>query len=126
MSTYRQYLKTLRRVPDDIMLATATRKIITTEGDSCLCGWVVREALARVLDVDAARVPALSVDETAPFSGEPAAYFGDTRRTSAELARRLFGGTPDEWRDIYYGIDANDTVANVEEAFARRVLEAVA
>lgn len=102
MSTARTYLKTLRRIPDDIVLSMATREINPYDNATCVCGWAIREAIARTVGADAANV-------TAPM-------FADAR-----CAER-FGGSDDEWFHLFDNIQYEPEV--VESAFARRVMEA--
>jgi hypothetical protein len=106
MSTYRQYLNTLRRVPDDIVLAVATRNVEPLFSDRCLCGWFVREQVEQMTGS--------SADEMdLPYS--------------ATIPRCIesFGGTEAEWYRLFRDIYPEPTGASVERAFVERVLEAV-
>lgn len=105
MTTTAQYLETLRRIPDDIVLSMAARPIEPWRFDQCICGWAAREAKARTLNVDAT---------------ETEAYLADRDCTAA------FGGEPREWADIFGGIvtTAGRLDEMVEEAFTLRVMEA--
>lgn len=105
MSTYRQYLTTLRRVPDDIVLATAARDLEPDISDRCLCGWFVREQIARM---------------TGQSADEQDVSFDNTVPTCVES----FGGSASEWEAIFYGV-ARDDAPLIERAFVERVLEAV-
>lgn len=122
MRTVQQYLKTLRRVPDDVILSVASRDIQLATGRACLCGWVVRESLAKLRGVDAAEIRNVEADET-----------------SGRRCADLYGGTSDEWTQIYVGVtdtpDRKDWFTGapllnrlplIEAAFTLRVEEAVA
>lgn len=111
MSTYRQYLDTLRRVPDDIILSVATREMDMGDGETCLCGWFVKEQVGRILNVDPADVD--------PYDDAPDA----TAFAPNDKAWQLFGGDDLDWYRLYNNA-AWDT--DVERAFVARVLEAVA
>lgn len=114
------FLKTLRRLPDDVVLDMATREFAMHSEDACLCGWALRASLSRL-------------DGKAPeeFSGDD----WDDPNTDTEIVR-LFGGTPDEWRDIYVGVtEKSDNMwdyyvgrrgklPEIERAFIERVAEA--
>lgn len=110
-----KYLKTLRRVPGDVILSIASRDIDPLWAPTCLCGWVVREHLATIADKDAGEVNAT----------------GD----SAYEAQEIYGGTDEEWEAIYRDIwddeqhawhhgGTGKRAALVEEAFTLRVMEA--
>lgn len=113
MSDYEPYLATLRRVPDDIVLAVASREIEPVEPSSCLCAWVLREYIGRMVnraadDVDSHGAEAISLMEIG----------GTTDRCAV-----AFGGTETEWDNIFHHIVTNPS--NVERAFMQRVLECV-
>ena len=105
-SDYLPYLKTLRRIPDDIVLAIASREIDVNNRDTCICGWALRENIARSLDKAADDV------ENPSWS------------TSVACAD-AFGGYVDEWSDVFLGVMDTPTVSLIEAAFVERVLEAV-
>lgn len=104
MITVAQYRRTLDRIPDDIVLSMASREIEPNEGPSCICGWAVRESIARVCGIDASEAPTPS-------------------RIIYECWNR-FGGTEPEWASVYWHIIGDTTAALVEEAFADRVMAA--
>jgi hypothetical protein len=104
MSTTADYLKTLRRIPDDVILSVATRDLELDHAQTCLCGWAVREAIARasgIADADMVEV------------------FGITWK-----CQDAFGGSSDEWADIFWGV-VGGPASEIECAFVERVLEAV-
>lgn len=117
----RGFLRTLRRIPDDVVLAVATRDLDLNNPQQCLCGWAIREQLAAMNGVAAeekiAGVGGVIVDRLVP-----------------EQAAALFGGTSKEWTALYLGVQGCvpggwgnyfPAVADAtEEAFARRVAEA--
>lgn len=111
------YLQTLRRVPDDVILAVATRDIELGQGQSCLVGWVVREHLAAIL-----QQPADDINAYGDGDDE------DEDWTPWERAAKLFGGTLREWCNLYTDVEAweDEARAATEIAFVDRVLEAVA
>ena len=103
-SDWMPYLTTLRRVPADIILSVATRDINLRDANTCVCGWVIREAIARRDNVDA----------------EDA--FSDAFH--ADACRAAFGDTGDEWDAIYFGV-SYECAPLIERAFVERVLECV-
>lgn len=100
----RDYLATLRRIPDDIFLAIFSHDFDEGDGDRCVCGWAMREGIARVLGVDA--------DAT-----------DETNYESYETCQRFFGGDEREWLDLYY--DAASRSSEVEMAVVDRLNEIV-
>lgn len=111
MTTYQTYLTTLRRVPDDIVLSVATREMEMSSGETCLCGWFVKEQVGRLLNMDPEAVD--------PFADVP----GIRAFSPNYKASEMFGGGWEEWSSLYNGAEW-DTSA-VEEAFVERVLECV-
>lgn len=103
---YLPYLKTLRRIPAPIIQAMATREIRFNDPAACVCGWAIRESLA------------FANGQTADENADECDWDSD------EQLLRTFGGTFDEWHDIYYGV-TDDRRPAIEEAFARRVMECV-
>jgi hypothetical protein len=83
----RKYLKTLKRIPDDVVLSVASRNLKLDDGNYCLVGTAVKEML-------------ISMVGTAPKKF-------DTEVDSInvpELASLLFGGTKSEWEDVFTGV----------------------
>jgi hypothetical protein len=109
-SNVEKYLTTLRRVPDDVILAIGAREIVPDKGDVCVCGWAVREQLARIAQTDAEEQDAFD------WGAEPF-----TAWSPADRAPVLFGGNPETWRALY---DRAPYDRDVEEAFTLRVMEA--
>lgn len=118
--SYRKYLQTLRRLPDEVVLDMATREFTMSRADFCLCGWAMRAALSQA-------------------NGKTPEEFDDFGFPS-DMAER-FGGTEDEWRAIYLGVtpqwsdlivgglewaenQLRGKLATIEEAFVHRVIEA--
>lgn len=97
---------TLDRLPDEIALAIGLRltddRAALFDGTTCLCGWAIREAIAR---------------ETGADAGEVITDICTNRR-----CRERFGGSQTEWDDIYGGILR--FTAQVEEALFDRVMAA--
>lgn len=96
-----QYLETLRRVPDDVILSVATREFDMPNPRTCLCAWLVREQLAQQHDTAADDEVGWAIDE-----------------------KVLFGGTSSEWAEIYVGV-LDRRLPAIELAFVDRVAEAV-
>lgn len=113
MSTYQQYLKTLRRVPDDEILSVATREMEMTDGKTCLCGWVIREHIARITG----QAP----EDVYPYND--AADFGEAWSPDERCAE-FFGGSRAEWNALYEGV-YKEPAPLIERAFVERVLECV-
>lgn len=105
-------LETLRRVPDRIILATMGRDLDLNSSNRCLCGWFVREKLAEISNVGASTTNVWDATGTGPIT----------------QAVRHFGGTREEWSEIFHGVEyRNETtlLPIIEAAFVRRVEEAV-
>jgi hypothetical protein len=115
MKLAKDYLKTLRRVPDDVILDVAGRDIDLELPSTCVCGWVVRAALAQLRG---------TTPEAVDMENIGAMYDAEYRDTLTGV----YGGTVDEWNDVYYGVsscsDDPDSLAHIERAFLHRVLEA--
>lgn len=117
-----RFLTTLRRIPDEIVLSVASREMEMSKYARCLCGATVREYL-------------VAFNGCADWNEADTKLFGtDSDKESA----KLFGGTHDEWRDVYIGVlgqecptmPAEDEARKgklslIEEAFTLRVMEAV-
>lgn len=101
-------LRTLRRIPDDVVLAMATVKYTMGEGACCVVGWAVRQDL----------LAATGEDDAWMFGAIPRAV-------------ERFGGTYDEWNDIFSGVCYDETrkahmsLPEIELAFVQRIDEAV-
>lgn len=104
------YLKTLRRVPDDVILATASREFDMGDATTCICGWVLRESLARMTNKRA--------DDVDQYDYLPSEYGTVPRCVSR------FGGGEEEWTNIFDGV-GDARFPAIELAFVDRVLEAV-
>ena len=111
--TYLDYLQTFRRLPDDVVLAVAGREIDPGSPQRCLCGWAIREALARELNLPASEIDPYEYVYRPPMAG-----------INGELAKR-YGGRVEEWHNIFSGIVLPGSEADVELAFTTRVLECV-
>jgi hypothetical protein len=103
MSTYQQYLATLRRIPDDVILSMATRDIDLADPYRCVCGWAVREMEARKVGLDAGDV----------------SVTGILFRLDAAIPGHAW-----EWSSIN-GAHAGDSGDALADAFTERVLECV-
>ncbi len=106
---YLPYLKTLRRLPADIVLSMATRNIQVGNPSACVCGWAIRESLAFT-------------------NGKPAEEYRVSEACDpwhqGEYLAKEYGGTVGEWDSLFY--DASSLLTPiVEEAFLRRVAECV-
>jgi hypothetical protein len=101
------YLKTLRRIPKPIRLAMATREYAMGDPNACLTGWALRESLAFANGKTADEYEVYQYDN-----------FGDP-----EDSRRRFGGTVEEWEEIFWGV-TDERRAEIEVAFFTAVSEA--
>lgn len=99
-----QFLTTLRRIPDDVILSMATRPIDLRNAYECVCGWAAREAVARERGV--------SADE-----------FRDTWVVPDLI--RLMGGDQREWSRVNGAVENYESGDALEDAFVERVLECV-
>lgn len=101
----KEMLETLRLVPDDVILAVATRNIQLDSAFRCVCGSIIRELWSIEQDVDF---------ENVNFSN-----------TIIEGLHMRLGGEPKDWYDINgaYG-DPVDAEA-LELAFVSRLDECV-
>lgn len=112
-------LKTLRRVPDRIILAVMGRDLDLEFPNTCLCGWFIREKLAEMQNVGASEVFAFHETLNGPIPSR---------------CVTLFGGDSHEWSDIFWGVvgkrdgfdafEGRALIATIETAFVRRVDEA--
>lgn len=109
---YLPYLKTLRRIPDDIILSMATRNFDMLVPNVCLCGWAWREALDHASKEKRA---ALTVGDDTAMRFDSVWCYTDNG------CRKAFGGTSAEWSSIYGDAD----MPVVETAFTVRLEEAV-
>jgi hypothetical protein len=107
-----RFLKTLRRVPDDIILSTIARDLDLNDANSCLCGTFMREKICQMKDVAFERTS----------SGE---MHSTTGMKVPGMCALLFGGTKEEWDDVFMGVTYESDAPLIEEALMRRVDEAV-
>jgi len=114
------YYELLKRVPDDVMLAVATRDLDVDMPPRCVCGWVLREAVARLVGKDAGQVRIVTAVKKAlpeyKSSGVDDAFVPDA-------CARLYGGEVDAWEGLFWNITGADHYA-IESAFVQRVAEA--
>lgn len=96
------YLETLRRIPDDIVLAIFAHDFDEGHGEQCVCGWALRESMTRELNM-----PAEDVLVGLPIT----------------RCHGRFGGSLREWDDLYWG--ASNNTAQVENAVVDRLDEIV-
>lgn len=97
------YLRTLRRLPSDIVQEIATRNLNLLNGEACVCGWALRAGIARQRKTDAAEV--------------------ETELSVCNGLEDMFGGTWREWDRIFVGVTESDTMPIIEEAFVARLAE---
>lgn len=88
-----KYLKTLKKIPDDIVLSMATREFNMVNPCTCICGWALREAIMQ--------------------NGEEDDICGVIGAVSR------FGGTYQEWSKLSW--DSYNKTELVEEAFVERL-----
>lgn len=111
---YLPYLKTLRRIPDDIILSMGVREFHMDDATTCICGWALREGMSKVLNETADELN--HYDAPAP-SGE--IMPGTPSRCVA-----MFGGDHRSWHNIFIGV-TNSQLPAIELAFVVRMDEAV-
>lgn len=114
-----------RRVPDDIILSVASREFEMGDNASCVCGWIVREAVARLRNVAAEMV---DLSDTIMLPN------GEEFYLSKEGCHMIFGGSRLGWEEIFHGVtgisdfdptyEGNPAVPDIERAFMNRVMEA--
>jgi hypothetical protein len=102
------YLKTLRLIPAETIRSMATRPFKMGDPAACLCGWAIRDDLLRVSGKDT----------------YPDDEYGDVAEGYSDEMVRQFGGTWDQWEDVFRGVIRNERQL-IEEAFAIRVSECV-
>lgn len=104
---------TLDRLPDEIALAIGSRLFDLGEPMQCVCGWAVREAIAREVAV------------TADDVSESMVYGPDFNGSGVkEQCVQRFGGTDDDWDDIFGGVCDHRAAPLIEEALFDRVMAA--
>ena len=110
--------RTLKRVPDDIILAVMTDDMNLDNNQTCLIGSVVQEKVLQMANLEFNPTKNLARIDGGKYSGG-----------SVNSAQSLFGGEYNEWEEIYYGVthqpeDVGDfelDVHEVEIALARRL-----
>lgn len=105
------FRRTLDRLPDEIALAIGLRVFHEYDGAACVCGWAIRETIARETNVD----PDLVNAPTTPSGW---------RYTVTEELGRRFGGTDSEWNAIFGGVCNPSEASRIEEALFDRVMAA--
>lgn len=101
-----------KRMPDDVVLATATRTLNLQDDTTCLCGWAVREDIASTLGRDARRI-------------DPYRHMDSLSGIPDECAKR-FGGEYVEWSAVFSGVTDSGKLPTIETAWVERVQKAVA
>lgn len=102
------FLKTLRLLPKHVILEIAGSELDLLVGNYCVCGLAYKSAIAKALKVDITDVDShmhRGTDESIPSA-----------------CARVFGGTPVEWADIYFGV-TNQNMPAIELAFVQRLQE---
>lgn len=104
------------RVPDDVVIAAAGHDTEMGNPFACLVGWVVREHIARLTDT-----PILRPDDVALTREEMMQV-----RDPVDTAVKAFGGRPDDWANVFYGVCHKMTwLPPIETAWTLRLLQAV-
>lgn len=129
-SDWLPYLKTLRRIPDEIILDMGTREFEMGSSSACVCGWALRAALAPILSLAPHRI-APEWDGSAYSSCQ----VDDPRLEMYGVVERcvnFWGGTHDEWYALftgvippYNGLPLRGRLPEIERAFVERLNEAV-
>lgn len=104
------FRRTLDRLPDEIALAIGLRVFEVGDPCACVCGWAVREAIARETNL----VEWPDADTNAD---------GETEFSQNGLARR-YGGDRREWDAIFTGVCHPFLAEKIEEALFDRVMAA--
>lgn len=99
----KEILDTLRRIPDDVILAMAARPIAPSNAFECVCAWAARELHSKLNGTDADN----NVSDMF-FIGY--------------LTEQIGG---EYWIDINDAFGAPDTLVDLENAFTDRVSEIV-
>lgn len=117
-SLYRKYKRLLDRVPDDIILSVGSREIMLESDASCLVGWVVREGIARIVNVDPTDVHLRTeqVAEAVDCSVDDPTF---------AVCTRMYGGNVDHWRELYFGVTYREELPDIERAFVNRIEDAI-
>lgn len=110
----RAYLSTLLLLPADIVLDIATRDLDLENRETCLCGWALRDAIAKRRGITPERA---NVDRAAH---NPSPYDPDTVSGVVTGMEREFGGTFNEWDAIFRGV-TDYRMPIIEEAFLLRL-----
>lgn len=105
-STVNHWYRLLLRIPRDIRKALATREFDMNGRPTCICGWAIREALARVAGCTAEDIEANARD--IPLT-----------------CAVVFGGTSDEWRRLFRDVTSSYLLGNIELAFVLALEEAI-
>ena len=115
-----QYLTTLRRLPDDVVLEVAGHELDLVDSYACLCGWALRAVMAKLQRV--------SIDTWSSYRMEDYEAYRDARGLDAgvpELLSEKVGGTREEWSNIFDGVICDLALPDIEFAWTIRVAEAV-
>jgi hypothetical protein len=109
ISEYR-FLTTLQRIPDDVVRSISSHTFKFESCDFCICGWSIREVVARRDGVNIENVSTISegVSSLMPFT-----------------MSRFFGGSEQEWRSIYIGVVHEPYAKFVRSAWNRRISDAI-
>ena len=108
-----RYLTTLRRIPKEVRLSLGGRAFYLNDVPSCLCGWAVRDALLAMSGVE--------VEEGAYYWHDAVSTLGSS---TAPRCVQLFGGSYEEWVDVFLGVTSAFRLPAIETAFTLAVMEA--
>lgn len=113
MDGYRgEFLKTLRLVPDDVILSLGTRDIDLGSPSHCVIGWIARELRGREQEAPA--------EDTSAVNG-----YGYPESMLDTVHRRLRGDR-NEWQMINGAFGDYAAADALEDAFIDRLEECVA
>lgn len=104
------YLKTLRRLPDEVVLDMATREFDMDAYDHCLCGWAIRGALSYM-------------DGCTPEEVDSDVVAGQGNGSVPRGLAERYGGEVEAWKTIFVGVQGA-RLPTIERAFVERVAEA--
>jgi len=125
-----RFRRLLRRVPDEIILAVASRHLELGEPTQCVCGWVIREAIGGLAQQDPEEISlGLDFEESWVEDGPRTIprrlrrKLDDAGGIPPNMCAALYGGRPDSWEMLYYGVtdEADPDYAPIEQAFVERV-----
>jgi hypothetical protein len=118
------YLTTLRRIPDEIILEMATREFVMGSAPSCLCGWALLEDLAALQAKPLDELVDNRAGDDPSFTNHDL-FYNSSNAGAMQRMIDAFGGTKREWDAVFLGVCRAPELRLIELAFTLRVEEAV-